>query len=339
MKLLKTFCYLDSILIIMAELNSSIYINDADEETKLTITEYINSLIDRKILSDNEKKYHIGRIIINTSGTNPSDYLGFGNWEQYGKGKVLVGLNSDDVDFNTIDKTGGQKTVTLTVSQMPQHTHTFTGNSHSHTLNSHTHSINITSGNQSANHTHSVGAHAHGLNSHTHTYAKPNTPTGKASGNTGSTTLTVSQIPSHRHEGLVWYNGGQIISFTRSSGTTTGYGLTFTSSAKVYGEDSIQTAYSGGGTGHTHTLNEHTHTIGTTSTNSGAASGNTANSTAFNSGSNSANHTHSVSGTSGASSGNTGSATQSGTNSNTGNGEGHNNLQPYVVVYFWRRIS
>lgn len=41
-------------------------------------------------------------------------------------------------------------------------------------------------------HKHSVGAHAHGLNSHTHTYAKPNTPT-------GSTTLTLNQIPSHSH--------------------------------------------------------------------------------------------------------------------------------------------
>lgn len=35
------------------------------------------------------------------------------------KGKVAVGLNSNDNDFNTIGKTGGEKTHTLTVDEMP----------------------------------------------------------------------------------------------------------------------------------------------------------------------------------------------------------------------------
>lgn len=39
------------------------------------------------------------------------------------KGKVSVGRDSEDIDFNSIGKTGGAKTHTLTISEMPEHTH------------------------------------------------------------------------------------------------------------------------------------------------------------------------------------------------------------------------
>lgn len=38
-------------------------------------------------------------------------------------GKVPVGYNSADTDFNTVGKTGGEKTHTLTIAEMPAHTH------------------------------------------------------------------------------------------------------------------------------------------------------------------------------------------------------------------------
>ena len=40
------------------------------------------------------------------------------------KGRTLVGKDSSDTDFNTLGKTGGEKTHTLTVSEMPKHNHT-----------------------------------------------------------------------------------------------------------------------------------------------------------------------------------------------------------------------
>lgn len=39
------------------------------------------------------------------------------------RGKVTVGKDSTDTDFNTLGKTGGEKTHTLTVSEMPSHNH------------------------------------------------------------------------------------------------------------------------------------------------------------------------------------------------------------------------
>lgn len=40
-----------------------------------------------------------------------------------GKGRTLVGKDSTDTDFNTLGKTGEEKTHTLTVDEMPSHTH------------------------------------------------------------------------------------------------------------------------------------------------------------------------------------------------------------------------
>ena len=39
------------------------------------------------------------------------------------KGRTIVGLDTDDTDFNTIGKTLGEKTHTLTVAEMPEHNH------------------------------------------------------------------------------------------------------------------------------------------------------------------------------------------------------------------------
>lgn len=66
--------------------------------------------------------FPIGSTYITQSDTNPSTILEFGTWERV-KGKVLVGLDENDTDFNAIGKTGGEKTHTLTVEEMPNHNH------------------------------------------------------------------------------------------------------------------------------------------------------------------------------------------------------------------------
>jgi hypothetical protein len=69
--------------------------------------------------------YPIGSVYISVLVTNPNLLFG-GTWERIGAGKALVGLDSADLDFNALGETGGAKAHTLTVNEIPSHTHAFT---------------------------------------------------------------------------------------------------------------------------------------------------------------------------------------------------------------------
>lgn len=69
----------------------------------------INVLISNAV----QKLYPVGHILMSTNSANPSTYLGFGTWTVWGSGRVPVGINSSDGDFNTVNKTGGAKTVNI----------------------------------------------------------------------------------------------------------------------------------------------------------------------------------------------------------------------------------
>lgn len=68
--------------------------------------------------------HRVGDIIFSTSDENPSTIYG-GTWVAWGKGQVPVGVDTSDSDFNTVEKTGGEKEHTLTVDEMPSHKHDF----------------------------------------------------------------------------------------------------------------------------------------------------------------------------------------------------------------------
>ena len=67
--------------------------------------------------------FPVGAIYISLKDTNPSAFFA-GTWEQI-KGKFLVGVDSLDTDFKTSGKTGGEKTHTLTVNELPNFNLTF----------------------------------------------------------------------------------------------------------------------------------------------------------------------------------------------------------------------
>lgn len=67
--------------------------------------------------------FPIKKVVIFNDNDDHSNYLGF-TWERIASGKMLVGIDSADTDFNTIGKTGGEKEHTLTIDEMPSHTHT-----------------------------------------------------------------------------------------------------------------------------------------------------------------------------------------------------------------------
>lgn len=66
--------------------------------------------------------YPIGSIYQSTAPTNPATFMG-GVWERFGNGRVLVGVDETDADFNVANKQGGEKTHTLTVAEIPAHEH------------------------------------------------------------------------------------------------------------------------------------------------------------------------------------------------------------------------
>ena len=70
-----------------------------------------------------ESMYPIGSQYVNfTDSTNPATLLGFGVWQAVA-GRVVVGYDASQTEFNAAEKTGGEKTHVLTVPEMPSHTH------------------------------------------------------------------------------------------------------------------------------------------------------------------------------------------------------------------------
>lgn len=68
----------------------------------------------------------LGSIYISVINENPSKYFG-GTWVAFGTGRCLVGVDTSQSEFNSVMKTGGEKKHTLSISEMPSHTHTFNG--------------------------------------------------------------------------------------------------------------------------------------------------------------------------------------------------------------------
>lgn len=79
--------------------------------------------------------YPVGSIYMSVVNTNPSVLFG-GTWVEFGSGRVVVGVDTGDADFNTVEKTGGAKTHTHTT---PVHSHTTPA--HSHASASHIHNL------------------------------------------------------------------------------------------------------------------------------------------------------------------------------------------------------
>lgn len=240
--------------------------------------------------------YPIGSIYWSGVATNPHDLFG-GTWEQI-KDKFIWAKGDND----TVNATGGSKTVTLTEQQIPSHTHKVTA---SGTIG------NTTATGTVSKHTHSVGAHAHGLNSHTHTLS--GTLTTKNTINTANTNAkTLTGVFAGDYVRSVTTNASGIVS------------QAWQSDNNLQGGAAVNTVYK-------YTIDAtHRHQVDLSGS-TGQASGSTANSTAFNSGETQPTftgtaHNHTF----------TGSEV---TSVATGGGQAHDNMPPYIVKYCWERTA
>ena len=64
----------------------------------------------------------VGAIYMSVSPVNPGTLFG-GTWVAWGVGRVPLGVDTAQTEFNTVEKTGGAKTHTLTVAEIPSHSH------------------------------------------------------------------------------------------------------------------------------------------------------------------------------------------------------------------------
>jgi hypothetical protein len=170
------------------------------------IKEYINQIltveIDSKVSELSNKinsMYPIGSIYMSVNSTNPSTLFG-GTWVAWGQGKVPVGFNINETEFNESEKTGGAKTHNhttgnhqLTINEMPSHTHIISSSGgHSHTVTT-TYSNDATVSGSAARVNGSgtkttTGLSTIGNNTGSHTHNPSNTGGGAAHnhGNTGN---------------------------------------------------------------------------------------------------------------------------------------------------------
>lgn len=57
--------------------------------------------------------FPVGSVFIAVVATNPATLLGYGTWSAFGAGRVLVGLDAADPDFDLVEEVGGAKTKAL----------------------------------------------------------------------------------------------------------------------------------------------------------------------------------------------------------------------------------
>lgn len=130
--------------------------------------------------------YPVGSVYTSVVSTSPATLFGFGTWSQIAQGKMLVGQNPSDTDFDTAEETGGSKTANL------EHNHSISLNHSGTAVGNHdvlSHTVlkivaQTTTGIQNA---------VNGINNHTlsaHSVTQPDAHSGNT-GNGGSTTQNI----------------------------------------------------------------------------------------------------------------------------------------------------
>jgi hypothetical protein len=110
------------------EINNLASLTDLSSLETAVATAIVNAMNSTK-----DALYPVGSIYTNaTNATNPATLLGFGTWSAFGAGRVPVGYDSTNTNFNAAEKTGGSANA-IVVSHShsvsvtdPGHTHAFT---------------------------------------------------------------------------------------------------------------------------------------------------------------------------------------------------------------------
>ena len=97
------------------------------EDGKTIITAEIMKSIEDELVAIRKDmglaSYPIGNIYVSTKNTNPENIIG-GKWVAWGSGRIPIGVDTSQAEFNTVEKTGGSKYMQKHTHSTPNHTHT-----------------------------------------------------------------------------------------------------------------------------------------------------------------------------------------------------------------------
>ena len=106
-----------------AEAFSATTANAGTNTTQVATTAFVTSALTAATI--NALVYPVGSIYFNAAvSTNPATLLGFGTWVAYAAGRVPVGKAASGT-FDTLGEEQGAETHTLSIAEMPAHTHTY----------------------------------------------------------------------------------------------------------------------------------------------------------------------------------------------------------------------
>lgn len=98
-------------------------LTEIDGEISEITGETVEELFDTYMASVRAEEYPVGRVVMFYDNADHSNYLGY-TWVRTCVGRVPVGYDTTQTEFNTIGKTGGEKTHKLTVAELASHIHT-----------------------------------------------------------------------------------------------------------------------------------------------------------------------------------------------------------------------
>lgn len=110
------------------------FVNNQTPASATTMNTFQNN-IENAINDLPQKIFPVGSIYISVTNTNPSSFLG-GTWVSFGAGRVLVGVDTSQVEFNEVLKTGGSKATEKHTHRMDSYL--FLKNEHANTGNLYT---------------------------------------------------------------------------------------------------------------------------------------------------------------------------------------------------------
>ena len=97
--------------------------NAGTNTTQVATTAFVTSALTAATI--NALVYPVGSIYFNAAvSTNPATLLGFGTWVAYAAGRVPVGKAASGT-FDTLNAEQGAETHTLSVAELPAHTHSY----------------------------------------------------------------------------------------------------------------------------------------------------------------------------------------------------------------------